>query len=57
MTAGDLMNYDLVKEINSASMQNNMPAMYMEIELTESSAFSSPAHAKKVLTNLMNLGV
>lgn len=57
VTARDLMSYDLVREISSALMHNNMPAMYMEIELTESSALSNPAHAKKVLTNLMNLGV
>jgi diguanylate cyclase (GGDEF)-like protein len=57
VTARDLMSYDLVREISSALTHNNMPAMCMEIELTESSALSNPAHAKSVLTNLMNLGV
>lgn len=57
VTARDLMNYDLAKEIGVALLQSNMPAKYMEIELTESSALSNPAHAKKVLTNLMDLGV
>lgn len=57
VTARDLMRYDLAREISSALTQNNMPAMCMEIELTESSALSNPAHAKSVLKNLMNLGV
>ncbi len=57
VTARDLMNYDLANEIRVALMQNNMLAMYMEIELTESSALSNPAYAKKALTNLMDLGV
>ena len=57
VTARDLMNFDLTNEIKKAFMQNNMPASYLEIEITESSALSDPARVKAVLKDLMEMGV
>ena len=57
VTARDLMNFDLANEIKDALVQNNMPASYLEIEITESSALSNPARVKAVLEGLMELGV
>ncbi|MES2502843.1 MAG: bifunctional diguanylate cyclase/phosphodiesterase [Pseudomonadota bacterium] len=57
VTARDLMNFDLANEIKKALMQNNMPASYLEIEITESSALSDPIRVKAVLKTLMELGV
>ena len=57
VTARDLMNFDLANEIKDALVQNNMPASYLEIEITESSALSDPARVKAVLEGLMELGV
>ncbi|WP_367848053.1 putative bifunctional diguanylate cyclase/phosphodiesterase [Rhodoferax sp. WC2427] len=57
VVARDIMGFDLVKEIRGVLEQTNMPAKYLEIEITESSALSDPVHVKKVLSALMNLGV
>ncbi len=56
VSARDLMNFDLANQIKQALIQNNMPASYFEIEITESSALSDPARVKAVLANLMELG-
>jgi EAL domain-containing protein (putative c-di-GMP-specific phosphodiesterase class I) len=57
VTARDLMNFDLANEIKMALIQNNMPASYLEIEITESSALSDPIRVKAVLKSLMELRV
>jgi diguanylate cyclase (GGDEF)-like protein len=57
VTARDLINFDLVHEIKTALEQNHMPANYLEIEITESSALSDPARVKHVLSGLMALGI
>lgn len=57
VTARDLMNFDLANEVRESLIRNGMLATYLEIEITESSAFSDPARVKKVLISLMDLGV
>lgn len=57
VTARDLMNFDLANEIKMALIQNNMPASYLEIEISESSALSDPIRVKAVIKSLMELGV
>lgn len=57
VTARDLVNFDLVNEIKTALNRHHMPANKLEIEITESSALSDPARIKKVLSDLMALGV
>lgn len=57
VTARDLMHYDLVNEIRHALAQNQMPASYLEIEITESGAISDTGRVKKVLADLMALGI
>lgn len=55
--ARDIMNFDIVSEIKSALRLHEMPARFLEIEITESSALSDPSHVKHVLATLMDLGV
>lgn len=57
VTARDLMNFDLLNEIKTVLSSHHMPANYLEIEITESSALSDPARVKRVLSDLMALGV
>jgi diguanylate cyclase (GGDEF)-like protein len=57
VAARDIMHFDLVNEIRDALEKNGMPAKYLEIEITESSALSDPSHVRNVLTVLMDLGV
>lgn len=57
VTARDLVNFDLLNEIQVALHKHGMPAKYLEIEITESSALSNPARVKQVLADLMALGV
>ncbi len=57
VVARDIMHFDLVGEIRGMLAKSGMPAHYLEIEITESSALSDPVHVKKVLSALMALGV
>lgn len=57
VTARDLVNFDLVSEVKVALDRHHMPAKYLEIEITESSALSDPARVRTVLSGLMILGV
>ena len=57
VVARDIMHFDLVREIADVLGQTGMPAKYLEIEITESSALSDPGHVRRVLSGLMALGV
>jgi len=57
VTARDLMNFDLVKEIEQALAKHATPASRIEVEITESSAIADPRRVKKLLSALIALGV
>lgn len=57
VTARDLMNFDLVKEMAQALEKHGMPAHRIEVEITESSALADPRRVKKLLSGLIMLGV
>jgi diguanylate cyclase len=57
VTARDLMNFDLVKEVEQALEKHGMPASRIEVEITESSAIADPRRVKKLLSDLIALGV
>nr|WP_315189469.1 bifunctional diguanylate cyclase/phosphodiesterase [uncultured Albidiferax sp.] len=57
VVAKDIMGFDLVREIRGVLEKTQMPAKYLEIEISESSDLSDPVHVKKVLSGLMDLGV
>lgn len=57
VTARDLMNFDLVKEMAHALAKHGMPAHRIEVEITESSALSDPRRVKQLLSGLIALGI
>jgi len=57
VTARDLMNFDLVKEVAQALEKHAMPANHIEVEITESSALADPRRVKKLLSDLIALGI
>ena len=57
VTARDLMNFDLEKEMEQALEKHAMPASCIEVEITESSAIADPRRVKKLLSALIALGV
>ncbi|WP_051412897.1 bifunctional diguanylate cyclase/phosphodiesterase [Methylophilus sp. 5] len=57
VSARDLMNFDLVKEMEHALQKHAMPASCIEVEITESSAIADPRRVKKLLSALIALGV
>lgn len=57
VTARDLMNFDLEKEVAQALEKHATPANRIEVEITESSAIADPRRVKKLLSALIALGV
>jgi diguanylate cyclase (GGDEF)-like protein len=57
VTARDLMNFDLVKEMQQALEKHDMPAHRIEVEITESSALYDPRRVKQLLSGLIALGI